>query len=157
MRFVLVFLLILFSSLLVYGQKDHHVILNQAEFKEWSSAPLYEKYGEVSALKVVYDRLKDQLYFVSNQDYEFHYEKNSETKKVKLNLLEHVTFINKGSIANKLSSLEEGTIIEINAEKSHYIDLDVLEIIYNFKDNAAYRNIQVDLVKFPERQKMSGH
>ena len=91
------------------------------------------------------------------RDYEFHYEKNSETKKVKLNLLEHVTFINKGSIANKLSSLEEGTIIEINAEKSHYIDLDVLEIIYNFKDNAAYRNIQVDLVKFPERQKMSGH
>jgi len=74
MRFVLVFLLILFSSLLVYGQKDYHVILNQAEFKEWSSAPLYEKYGEVSALKVVYDRLKDQLYFVSNQDYEFHYE-----------------------------------------------------------------------------------
>jgi len=91
------------------------------------------------------------------RDYEFHYEKNSETKKVKLNLLEHVTFINKGSIANKLSSLEEGTIIEINAEKSHYIDLDVLEIIYNFKDNAAYRNIQVDLVKFPERQKTSGH
>jgi len=91
------------------------------------------------------------------RDYEFHYDKNSETKKVKLNLLEHVTFINKGSIANKLSSLEEGTIIEINAEKSHYIDLDVLEIIYNFKDNAAYRNIQVDLVKFPERQKMSGH
>jgi MFS superfamily sulfate permease-like transporter len=91
------------------------------------------------------------------RDYEFHYDKNSETKKVKLNLLEHVTFINKGSIANKLSSLEEGAIIEINAEKSHYIDLDVLEIIYNFKDNAAYRNIQVDLVKFPERQKMSGH
>jgi MFS superfamily sulfate permease-like transporter len=91
------------------------------------------------------------------RDYQFHYDQSGETKKVKLDLLEHVTFINKGSIANKLSCLEEGTIIEINAEKSHYIDLDVLEIIYNFKDNAANRNIQVELVKIPERQKTSGH
>ncbi|MFZ9242431.1 MAG: glycosyltransferase family 2 protein, partial [Sediminibacterium sp.] len=84
-------------------------------------------------------------------------DKSTDGKKVKLFLLEHVTFINKGSIAKKLSSLEEGTIIEINAEKSHYIDLDVLEIIYNFKDNAVNKNIQVELIKFPERQKMSGH
>jgi SulP family sulfate permease len=91
------------------------------------------------------------------RDYEFHYDKSSDAKKVKLHLLEHVTFINKGSIAKKLSSLEEGTIIEINAEKSHYIDLDVLEIIYNFKDNAVNKNIQVELIRFPERQKISGH
>mgnify|MGYP002130564730 FL=1 len=91
------------------------------------------------------------------RDYEFHYDKSIDGKKVKLFLLEHVTFINKGSIAKKLSSLEEGTIIEINAEKSHYIDLDVLEIIYDFKDNAINKNIQVELIKFPERQKMSGH
>jgi MFS superfamily sulfate permease-like transporter len=91
------------------------------------------------------------------RDYEFHYDKSTDGKKVKLFLLEHVTFINKGSIAKKLSSLEEGTIIEINAEKSHYIDLDVLEIIYNFKDNAVNKNIQVELIEFPERQKMSGH
>jgi MFS superfamily sulfate permease-like transporter len=91
------------------------------------------------------------------RDYEFHYDHSTNSKKVKLDLLEHVTFINKGSIANKLSSLEEGTIIEINASKSHYIDLDVLEIIYNFKDNAINKKIQVELIQFPERQKMSGH
>ncbi len=91
------------------------------------------------------------------RDYEFHYDKSDDTKKVKLNLLEHVTFINKGSIANKLADLKDGTIIEINAEKSHYIDLDVLEIIYDFKENAVHRNIQVSLVSVPERQKISGH
>ena len=80
------------------------------------------------------------------RDYEFHYDKSSDAKKVKLTLLEHVTFINKGSIANKLSSLEDGTIIEINAEKAHYIDLDVLEIIYDFKAHSIHRNIQVELV-----------
>jgi len=91
------------------------------------------------------------------RDYEFHYDKSSDTKKVKLTLLEHVTFINKGSIANKLSSLEDGTFIEINAEKAHYIDLDVLEIIYDFKANSIHRNIQVELVHMPERKAVSGH
>lgn len=91
------------------------------------------------------------------RDYEFHYDKSSDTKKVKLTLLEHVTFINKGSIANKLSSLEDGTIIEINAEKAHYIDLDVLEIIYDFKANSIHRNVQVELVHMPERKAVSGH
>lgn len=91
------------------------------------------------------------------RDYEFHYDNSSDTKKVKLVLLEHVTFINKGSIANKLSSLEDGTIIEINAEKAHYIDLDVLEIIYDFKANSIHRNIQVELIHMPERKAVSGH
>lgn len=92
------------------------------------------------------------------RDYEFHYEKNeADGKHVKLALLEHVTFINKGSIANKLASLEDGTNIEINATKSHYIDLDVLEIIYNFEENASFRNIKVTLVNIPERIKTSGH
>ena len=92
------------------------------------------------------------------RDYEFHYEKNeADGKQVKLALLEHVTFINKGSIANKLASLEDGTNIEINATKSHYIDLDVLEIIYNFEENASFRNIKVTLVNIPERIKTSGH
>ena len=91
------------------------------------------------------------------RDYEFHYDKTSNPTKVKLVLLEHVTFINKGSIANKLSSLEDGTIIEINGEKSHYIDLDVLEIIYDFKENAQFRNIEVSLINLPARVSVSGH
>lgn len=91
------------------------------------------------------------------RDYEFHYDKSSGSKKVKLVLLEHVTFINKGSIANKLASLEVGTIIEINGEKSHYIDLDVLEIIYDFKENAQFRNIEVSLINLPARVSVSGH
>jgi MFS superfamily sulfate permease-like transporter len=92
------------------------------------------------------------------RDYEFHYDKSEgHTNKVKLLLLEHVTFINKGSIANKLASLEDGTIIEINATKSHYIDLDVIEIIYDFKENAQFRNISVNLVNMPKRVAVSGH
>lgn len=91
------------------------------------------------------------------RDYEFHYDKSSSSKKVKLVLSEHVTFINKGSIANKLASLEDGTTIEINGEKSHYIDLDVLEIIYDFKENAQFRNIEVSLINLPARVSVSGH
>lgn len=92
------------------------------------------------------------------RDYEFHYDKTEgDSNKVKLVLLEHVTFINKGSIANKLASLEDGTTIEINASKAHYIDLDVIEIIYDFEANAQFRNINVNLVNMPKRVAVSGH
>jgi MFS superfamily sulfate permease-like transporter len=91
------------------------------------------------------------------RDYEFHYDKTGDSNKVKLVLLEHVTFINKGSIAKKLASIEEGTIVEINGEKSHYIDIDVLDIIHNFQENAKFRNIEVSLIKMPSRPSVIGH
>ncbi len=46
----------------------------QAQFDQWSSKPLYQKYGQVAALKIVYDNNTDKLHFVSSEQYEFHYE-----------------------------------------------------------------------------------
>jgi MFS superfamily sulfate permease-like transporter len=68
-----------------------------------------------------------------------------------------VTFINKGSIAKKLSDIPNDTIVTIDASKSHFIDLDVLEIIYNFEIAAKLKNIQVNLVQVPARASVSGH
>jgi MFS superfamily sulfate permease-like transporter len=72
-------------------------------------------------------------------------------------LSEHVTFINKGSIAKKLSDIPNDTIVTIDASKSHYIDIDVLEIIYDFEIAAKLKNIQVNLVQVPARASVSGH
>jgi anti-anti-sigma regulatory factor len=68
-----------------------------------------------------------------------------------------VTFINKGSIAKKLSDIPNDTIVTIDASKSHYIDIDVLEIIYDFEIAAKLKNIEVILVNMPARVAVSGH
>lgn len=46
----------------------------QSQFDEWSSLPLYQKYGQVSSVKVVYDNKTKKLHFISSKDYEYHYE-----------------------------------------------------------------------------------
>lgn len=47
---------------------------SQEQFEEWSSAPLYQKYGQVSSVKVVYDNKTEKLHFISSKEYDFHYE-----------------------------------------------------------------------------------
>lgn len=91
------------------------------------------------------------------RDYEIHHDKKSAGGAIKLILSEHVTFINKGSIAKKLADMPNDIHVTIDATNSHYIDLDVLEIIYNFKTAAKLKNIQVALINVPEKTKASGH
>jgi hypothetical protein len=45
----------------------------------------------------------------------------------------------------------------IEGKDAHFIDLDVLEILYDFKENAIQKNIQVQFNNIPERIKVSGH
>ena len=91
------------------------------------------------------------------RDYVIHHEKKSEGGAIKIILSEHVTFINKGSIAKKLADLQNDIHVTIDASNSHFIDLDVLEIIYDFKIASVLKNIQVELINVPERIKVSGH
>jgi MFS superfamily sulfate permease-like transporter len=91
------------------------------------------------------------------RDYEFHHEKKSDGGAITMKLSEHVTFINKGSIAKKLADIQNDSKVTIDASQSHYIDLDVLEIIYDFETAAQLKNIEVTLVNMPARVSVSGH
>ncbi len=91
------------------------------------------------------------------RDYQIHQDRNSAGGAITIQLSEHVTFINKGSIATKLSSLPNNSKVTIDASQSHYIDLDVLEIIYDFEIAAKLKNIEVTLIQMPTRVAVSGH
>lgn len=91
------------------------------------------------------------------RDYEIHHEKKSEGGAITIKLSEHVTFINKGSIAKKLADIANGTSVTIDASQAHYIDLDVIEIIYDFEIAAKLKNIDVTLIQMPARAIVSGH
>jgi len=91
------------------------------------------------------------------RDYKIHQSSKSEGGDIKIILSEHVTFINKGSIAKKIAEIPQGTKVVIDASSSHYIDLDVLEILHDFKAQAALKNIKVEFIQVPERIQVSGH
>ncbi len=76
MRWLTVLPLLFLLSCSGNSQVDAHtpVLSSQKQFDSWSSTPLYQKYGQVASLKIVYDNQADKLHFVSSEKYEFHYQ-----------------------------------------------------------------------------------
>jgi len=66
---------------------------------------------------------------------------------IRINLSEHVSFLNKGGIADMLDNLPENTTVEIDGTQSSYIDHDILETIENFRDTARRRNIRLYFIR----------
>lgn len=77
--------------------------------------------------------------------YHFESETNGKAKKIKINLAEEVTFINKGSVLLTLRSIPENSDVVIDGSKSKNIDYDVKELLYNFQETAKHKNIKLEL------------
>lgn len=101
------------------------------------------------------------MFFILRNNYRraylFNKEKQENQEKITVVLDEDVTFLNKGSIAAMLSDLPENTIVVIDGSKSHTIDIDVLEMIHDFKNTAGLKNITLELKGIPEFIGVSGH
>jgi len=82
-------------------------------------------------------------------------------ESIRLVLSEDVTFLNKASIQGTLAQIPNGTHLIIDASNTFFIHHDVIEIIDDFKINAASRNITVTTLDLdPEKEKeirMSNH
>ena len=76
---------------------------------------------------------------------------------ITVELAEDVTFINKGSVTLTLHHIPENTRVIIDGRKSKNIDLDVLEIIHDFKETAHLKNIEVQLINIPSFRGIKGH
>ncbi len=73
-----------------------------------------------------------------------------EKNTIQIVLSEEMSFLNKGSIQKTLMELPENSSIIIDGSKSKYIDYDVLEVIYDFCENARYKKINVELINIPK-------
>ncbi len=66
--------------------------------------------------------------------------------KLKLELSENLTFLNKASIIETISHIPDETDIFIDATRSHFIHPDIIEILEDFKKNAEYRGINLEII-----------
>jgi carbonic anhydrase len=74
--------------------------------------------------------------------------------KVKIDLSEEVSFLNKASILYKLSLIPKNAHVVIDGSKSRFIDDDILEIIEDFKINASSKNIKIELVDVDDKYEL---
>lgn len=70
----------------------------------------------------------------------------AHTQTMTLHLAEEVTFLNKGAIRNELSRIPDRTHVVIDASDCFDIDPDVLEIIDDFRETCATRNITSEFI-----------
>ncbi|WP_420576446.1 SulP family inorganic anion transporter [Ekhidna sp.] len=92
----------------------------------------------VGFFQILYNNFK-KPYVVTAQE-------ENGRKKLRLELSENLTFLNKASIIETVSHLPDDSEITIDASRSHFIHPDIMEIFEDFKLNAEYRNIQLEFI-----------
>ena len=101
------------------------------------------------------------VFFILRNNYRrayfYHSEEHHEGEKITIQLAEDITFLNKGSIVATLGTLPDNSSVVIDGSKSHFIDMDVLEIIHDFKSTAELKKIKLELKNIPQFNGMSGH
>ncbi len=66
-----------------------------------------------------------------------------------IHLSEHVSFLNKASLAKALDQLPKGSVVEIYGDNTKYVDYDVIEAIYEYQHVAKERGVTVSLINMP--------
>lgn len=82
--------------------------------------------------------------------YTVHEKLDGHTQHFNIVLALNVSFLNKKRFLELLERVPEYSIVEINGERSVYIDHDILEIFHAFKTKAAHRHIQLIMRGIPE-------
>lgn len=73
-------------------------------------------------------------------------DKSNGKHRIKMTFAEEVTFFNKGAILKELEQLPEDTYLELDVRNTKYLDLDIIEILDDFIEQAERRNIHVKLI-----------
>ncbi|WP_143308664.1 SulP family inorganic anion transporter [Chitinophaga vietnamensis] len=101
----------------------------------------------VSVLAILRGNMKSSYFFRK--------EKYQHGDSIRLDLAQEVSFLNKASILLTLDHLPADTTVVIDAQKTAYIDFDVLQTIREFKEiKAPQKNIKVILTGFKEVYKI---
>ncbi|MEM9833265.1 MAG: SulP family inorganic anion transporter [Bacteroidota bacterium] len=66
-----------------------------------------------------------------------------------IHLSEHVSFLNKASLAKALDQLPPGSVVEIYGDNTKYIDYDAIEAVYEFQHVADEREVTISLINMP--------
>ncbi len=78
--------------------------------------------------------------------YQLDFENRKEGEPIKIRLAENMSFLNKASVLQTLNRLPDDNHVVIDATYTKSMHVDILEIIDDFKVNAASRDITVELL-----------
>ena len=104
--------------------------------------------GLVVALFILLHRNYRNSHFLHMQDRV----NGGDKHRIKIELAEEVTFLNKAAIMKELKNIPDNSEVTIDMSGSFRVDYDVLEIIDNFTKTANERSIDVQLIGRGDRE-----
>lgn len=75
---------------------------------------------------------------------------DGERNRLKIQLSEHVSFLNKAALQKALLEIEDDTDVFIDGARTEKIDYDALEVLHNFRISSVGRGIEVVITDIPE-------
>ena len=93
------------------------------------------------------------IFYILRKNFRNPYTKHDkdDDNKVRIELSEEVSFLNKASVSKALEELKDGTELIIDGSQSKYIAYDVIERILEFKEfTAPMKEITVELIDITE-------
>ncbi|MEM1214964.1 MAG: SulP family inorganic anion transporter [Bacteroidota bacterium] len=89
------------------------------------------------------------IFYILQNNYKTPYfvdrEKDGE-KIIHIELAEDVSFLNKANITLRLKSVPDHSHVVIDASQTLHMDYDIQEILVDFKANAAYQEIELEVI-----------
>lgn len=76
--------------------------------------------------------------------------KDGKTDQIRIGLSEHVSFLNKADLRTTLDRIPDNSIVVLDGSRTKQIDHDALEVIHEFIDTAAKREIMVESIDIPD-------
>ncbi|MEM6831713.1 MAG: SulP family inorganic anion transporter, partial [Bacteroidota bacterium] len=86
------------------------------------------------------------LYANFKKPYELIFIEENGSTKILIVLAENLTFLSKASMIDTIAQIPDHSRVVIDASRSYFIHPDIEEIIANFKKNAEYRNIDLEVI-----------
>jgi len=81
--------------------------------------------------------------------FSFHKIVKEDELHLKLTLAEEISFLNKAALLKQLQELPSKAEVEVDASKTVHIDHDVLELIQDYQEKAALKQISLTMTGFP--------
>jgi MFS superfamily sulfate permease-like transporter len=78
--------------------------------------------------------------------------KQTDTR-ITIRLADQMTFLNKARFREVLQRIPEDSHVVIDGSYCRYLDFDVIEVIDEFKQTAAYKDITLELINIPDANK----
>ncbi len=135
-RTFLVLGLFILSSLITKGQSYLDRLETQAEFKTLAGLPISGKYGQLDAVKVVFDLESEVVYFLNAKNFEYHHEFCSRVLKNfrPLGTFNDINYTNTDKREYLLANLNyvpNRDLYFLELSPSDLMDIDHIERLYN--------------------------